>query len=249
MKVINKKKLFLLLFAMLFANFKGFATNVPVTTDSRIKTFVYSENEVFRIIVHHGYQTSIEFGESEEINMISIGNNYAWQLTPVDRRLFIKPLEENIITNMTVLTSLRAYHFEVQSKLITYTVDEELAYVIRFYYPELDPNRLPNASKKSHQMVAQTNVSDEDVLEDFNFNYEISCNNAVAPLQVFDNGKNTFFKFDLPDNATPEISYRELLRYKPLEKKQRGNFVVVDKVARDFKVEYQGMKSYVHRKD
>ena len=54
----------------------------PIATDSRIKTFVYSENDVFRVVVHHGYQTSVEFAEGEEISMISIGNNYAWQLTP-----------------------------------------------------------------------------------------------------------------------------------------------------------------------
>lgn len=250
MRVVNIKSLFLSIIAVLLTSFCAYATNVPVTTDSRIKTFVYSENEVFRVIVHHGYQTSIEFGEGEEISMISIGNNYAWQLTPMERRLFIKPLEENIITNMTVLTNMRAYHFEIQSKLITYTVDEELAYVIRFYYPDTDPNRVPNNPERTmHQMVAKTNVSEEDLLEDFNFNYEISCNNAVAPLQVFDNGKNTFFRFDLPDNAVPEIMYRDFIKYRALEKKQRGNFIVVDKIAKDFKIEYQGTKSYVHRKD
>lgn len=250
MKAFSNKLLFLLISLFLLYSFTACATNVPITTDSRIKTFVYSENEVFRVIVHHGYQTSIEFAEGEEINMISIGNNYAWQLTPVGRRLFIKPLEENIITNMTVLTNVRAYHFEVQSKLITYTVDEELAYVIRFYYPESDPNRLPNmGNSKMQTMVSANNVNEDEVLEDFNFNYEISCDNEVSPVQVFDNGTNTFFRFNLPGNAVPEIMARDLLRYKSLEKRQRGNFIVVDQIARSFKIEYQGVVSYVRRKD
>ena len=59
----------------------------PIAIDSRIKTFIYSENEVFRLVVHYGYQTSIEFAEDEEIQTISAGNNYAWQLKnskPID---------------------------------------------------------------------------------------------------------------------------------------------------------------------
>jgi type IV secretion system protein VirB9 len=68
------------------------ADNKPIAMDSRIKTFIYSENEVFRLVVHYGYQTSIEFADGEEIQTISVGNNYAWQLTPVGRRLFIKAI-------------------------------------------------------------------------------------------------------------------------------------------------------------
>ncbi|MDJ1407606.1 MAG: hypothetical protein MRQ13_04430 [Candidatus Midichloria sp.] len=43
----------------------------PIATDSRIRTFVYSQNEVFGIVVHYGYQTNIEFADGEEIQTIS----------------------------------------------------------------------------------------------------------------------------------------------------------------------------------
>jgi len=33
----------------------------PITTDSRIKTLVFSPNEVFTITTHYGYQSNIEF--------------------------------------------------------------------------------------------------------------------------------------------------------------------------------------------
>lgn len=107
----------------------------PITTDSRIKTFIYNENEIFKVLIHTGFQSSIEFANGEEVETISIGEAYAWKLTPIGRRLFIKPLENNIHTNVTVITNRRTYQFEIRSKSPEDEVDEELCYVVRFYYP------------------------------------------------------------------------------------------------------------------
>lgn len=111
-------------------------SDVPVTTDSRIKTYVYNENEVFLVVVHYGYQSSIELAIGEEVETLSIGDSYAWKITPVGRRLFIKPLEENIHTNMTVVTNRRTYQFDIVSKMPDENIDRELVYVVRFYYPD-----------------------------------------------------------------------------------------------------------------
>jgi type IV secretion system protein VirB9 len=112
----------------------------PITTDNRIKTYVYSENEVFLLLVNYGYQASIEFGIGEEVETISIGDSYAWKITPVGRRLFIKSLEENMHTNMTVITNKRTYQFDVISKPIDENIDKDLVYVVRFFYPTSTDN-------------------------------------------------------------------------------------------------------------
>jgi type IV secretion system protein VirB9 len=111
----------------------------PITTDSRIKTFVYNENEVYPIVVHYGYQTSIEFGTGEEASTTSIGDSYSWKLTRVGNRLFIKTLESNAHTNLTIITNRRTYQFDLLSKMPDEHLDEELVYVVRFFYP--DDNR------------------------------------------------------------------------------------------------------------
>lgn len=108
----------------------------PITTDNRIKTYIYNENEIYPVVIYYGYQTSIEFAHGEEVSSISMGESYSWQITPVGRRLFIKPFEENMHTNMTILTNKRAYQFDLFSKKIENKYDENLVYVMRFYYPE-----------------------------------------------------------------------------------------------------------------
>lgn len=116
----------------------------PITTDSRIKTFVFNANEVFAITTHYGYQSNIEFGAKETIDTVSVGDRVAWQIIPAGRRLFIRSMEENAHTNMTVVTNLRAYQFELRSSSSDAVFgSEQLTYVVRFFYPDDVANGAP----------------------------------------------------------------------------------------------------------
>ena len=132
---IEKKllKIIILLFTIL-SNFSY--ADEPITTDNRVKTYVYNENEIYPLVIYYGYQTSIEFAKGEEVSSISMGDSYVWQINPVGRRIFVKPLEENMHTNMTILTNKRAYQFDLFSKKVENEFNNDLVYVMRFYYPD-----------------------------------------------------------------------------------------------------------------
>lgn len=110
--------------------------DVPLTTDNRIKTYIYSPNEVYLLVLHHGFQSSIEFGKNESIETITLGDAYAWKITPLGNRLFIKPMEKNIRTNMTIITSRRTYQFDIVAKELESGEEKDLVYVMRFHYPK-----------------------------------------------------------------------------------------------------------------
>jgi type IV secretion system protein VirB9 len=110
--------------------------DIPITTDNRIKTYIYNPNEVYLLVLHFGYQSHIEFAKGEEIQTISLGDSYAWKITPLDNRLFIRPLEKNIRTNMTIITNKRTYQFDIVSEELEMGEEKDLVYVIRFYYPK-----------------------------------------------------------------------------------------------------------------
>ena len=108
----------------------------PIVSDSRIKTFVYNPNEVFAVTTEYGYQSNIEFGENESIDTVSVGDRVGWQIIPADRRLFIRAMENNAHTNMTVVTNRRAYQFDLKAANASEVIgSEQLVYVVRFYYP------------------------------------------------------------------------------------------------------------------
>ncbi len=110
--------------------------DLAITTDNRIKTYIHNPNEVYLLVLHFGFQSSIEFAKNEEIQNIVLGESYAWKITPLANRLFIKPLEKNIRTNMTIITNKRTYQFDVVSKELEEGREKDLVYVVRFYYPK-----------------------------------------------------------------------------------------------------------------
>ena len=161
----------------------------PVITDSRVKTLVYNENDVYSLLTHYGYQSNIEFHPKERIQTVVLGDRVNWQIIPSGRRIFIRPLEENLHTNMTVVTSERSYQFDLRSNDGgTLKPDEELVYVVRFYYPEDDARNLPAvyAGELSPQhgqpMMAMPSI---------NYRYSFSGPDALAPQKIFDDGQST----------------------------------------------------------
>ncbi len=173
----------------------------PITTDSRIKTLVYNANEVFNITTHYGYQSNIEFGPKETIDTISVGDRVAWQITPAGHRLFIRAQEENAHTNMTVVTNLHAYQFDLRSSSADAVFgSEELTYVVRFFYPEdAQGQMMPHAAPLSTGSVPTASGGPQ-----FNYKYTYSGPAAIAPVKIFDDGKSTYFKFN--PGATPKIA-------------------------------------------
>ena len=129
------KTIFLIIALFSYVNISN--ANLPIATDSRIKTLIYSPTEIFRLKFHHNYQSYIEFPRNEKFKIITVGDSFAWQIKQVDNRLFIKPKQSGVSTNMTIITNKRPYHLEiVSSNAGITTIDAELAFVTKFYYPD-----------------------------------------------------------------------------------------------------------------
>jgi type IV secretion system protein VirB9 len=124
----------IILFLGNFTN--ALASQNSIITDSRIKTYVYSPNDVYLLVLHYGFLSHIEFAKNESIETITLGDSFAWKVTPLGNRLFIKPLERNIRTNMTIITNKRTYQFDIVAKELLSGEEKDLVYVIRFQYPK-----------------------------------------------------------------------------------------------------------------
>ncbi|MBN8512496.1 MAG: TrbG/VirB9 family P-type conjugative transfer protein [Rickettsiales bacterium] len=107
-----------------------------LTTDNRIKTYFYNPNEVYLLVLHYGFQSHIEFAKNENIETITLGDSFAWKITPLGNRLFIRPMEKDIRTNMTIITDKRTYQFDIVAKDLEDDEEKDMVYVIRFQYPK-----------------------------------------------------------------------------------------------------------------
>lgn len=178
----------------LLASSPAMAERIPRSgkADARIKTLTYHENDVYRLRGAYGYTTTIEFSEKEQIEKISLGDSEAWQVIKPKQQpniLFIKPLEENADTNMTVLTSKRMYTFDMAAGHAATSQSPTLAFLIKFIYPEEQTLELASFADKS----ASFNPLASTPASEWNFDYSYAGDKKLRPERVFDDGAFTYF--------------------------------------------------------
>ncbi len=208
----------------------------PGPVDPRMRVIAYDPDQVVALAGHLGYQMMIEFDAGERIENVSIGDSVSWQITPnrAANLLFIKPVERHAATNMTVVTNLRRYAFELRAydpgraeNLITYN--------LRFIYPAP-----PAVLEEAPPVEAEPDVAE------LNFNYSFSGARAIIPAKVFDDGRFTFFEFaeglDSPAIFVIGPDGGEEL----VNNQVRGRYTVVDRVAEEFVLRYGRSRTRVH---
>ena len=93
----------------------NYLDDLSITRDNRIHTYIYNPNEVYLLKLHFGFQSHIEFAKNEEVQNVILGDTYGWKMDRIGNKLFIKPLEKYIRTNMTIITNKRTYEFDISS--------------------------------------------------------------------------------------------------------------------------------------
>ncbi len=172
----------------------------PTPIDDRIKLMVYNPHDVFKYIGYYGYQANIEFASDESIESVSMGDSTAWQIVPSGNRMFIKPIQQDATTNMTVITNKRTYYFELYAQNAVDIRDPEMAFSIKFLYPENDEE-----NDSIRQLSGGISDPDLEHPETLNFNYTMSGSDEIAPMQVYDDGEFTYLLFRDKNAEIPAI--------------------------------------------
>jgi len=178
----------------------GVLTPRPIGNEHRIKVINYMPNSVIKFVGHYMYHSIIEFGPDEEIDTITMGTPTGWQMHPEGNRIFLKPINEDATTNMTVITNKRMYFFEMYAEYAKGLDDKNLAFIMKFIYPEK-----PGTSVSS---TTQNGFSPPDLSDPspYNFHYRISGKRSVIePVIVFDDGEFTYIKFRNINTEVPSV--------------------------------------------
>ncbi|MGH7028693.1 TrbG/VirB9 family P-type conjugative transfer protein [Brevundimonas sp.] len=144
--------------------------------DQRLRLIPYNPAQVVRLAAATNYQLTLIFGSDERVENVAIGDSEAWQATLNNRgdALFLKPLRSNGVTNMTVITDLRVYSFELSA---TYGPTAETPYTVRFTHP--DKARNENAP------TAQATTG----------RYRLRGARALRPSAISDDGVRTYVEW------------------------------------------------------
>lgn len=205
----------------------------PGTADARIKSYTYHENDVFYLKGHYGFTTVIEFSAKEKVESISIGDSEAWQVMPGSRKnlIYIKPLEQNAETNMTVLTSKRIYTFELTADRAASPKSRDLTFRVKFRYPDEESLELANFGSKS---AGRYNPLDGADISAWNFDYSYAGDRGLRPKRVFDDGTFTYFEFN-KSGLTPAIfAVDDEGNESIVNFNAEGSYIIVNSTGRQF---------------
>jgi type IV secretion system protein VirB9 len=158
----------------------------PGTGDPRIQSIEYDASQVVQIQAAPGYQVTLELGSDEQIENVAVGDSGAWQVTANRNgsRLFVKPVQSGVTTNMTVVTNVRVYAFEL---VPLFGPSPDMAYTIRFRYPAA--------------AAASASAEAELIVEG---RYRLSGERTLRPSRISDDGRHTYIEFPR-DQAIPAI--------------------------------------------
>lgn len=231
--------------------FTAEAAKLPraLSSDNRVKQVPYDPNQVYELVGTYGYQTSIEFEADEMVKVVALGDTISWQSMPFRNRVFLKPVEDNADTNMTVITSKRTYYFQLNSS----KAKTGQSYLIRFVYPTSRVTSLNDASEAPAAATAGP-VTSTGTPTSPNINYGYSGDKEAIGLQgVMDDGQFTKFLMkkgqDLPQfyrvlpdgtetmvNAHREGDYWVVQRLASMFVVRSGNsYICVENLANPYK--------------
>lgn len=155
----------------------------PGYGDARMQTIDYRRDQVVEIEGAPGYQVMIALAPDEQIQNIAIGDSGAWQVfaSQSGNMLFVRPAQDGVSTNMTVITSARFYAFDLVP------ANGSPPYEVRFRYPaEPAGNAVSSAAAQSAGM------------------YRLSGTRSLWPVRMHDDGVKTYI--DWPqDVALPAV--------------------------------------------
>jgi type IV secretion system protein VirB9 len=203
----------------------------PIQLDHRVRVVIYQPDEVFKFTGHYRYQSAIEFAPDEQIVTISMGDSTAWMLNPSGNRLFLKPLEQDATTNMTLLTNQRTYLFELHAQETDDINDKDMVFIMRFIYPDGSGGTQSFTSYLDSVPVPELDKHPER----YNFDYTVSGNDDIKPIRIFDDGEFTYFQFQDKNAEVPAFFWVDsegneaLINYRT-----RGDYIVVERVSSRF---------------
>ncbi len=220
-------RLVLLTLALLTAAPAAAVAVPPGPIDPRIRTIVYNPREVVTIVGQLGYQMVLSFGVGERIENISVGDSLGWQVTPNKKAdlLFLKPIDRLPSTNMTIVTNLRRYNFELIA--VASSTRRAQTYDIRFVYPN-EELAVTSAA------IPETPVSDATPPDGWNFAYSYDGSKVTLPARVFDDGRFTYFQWPVTVDTPAVFAVQPDGKEALVNHITRGRYLVVEQVAAQF---------------
>ncbi|MEB3047391.1 P-type conjugative transfer protein VirB9 [Rhizobium mulingense] len=211
--------------------------------DSRIRFVDYQPYNITKIVGTLRSSVQVEFAADEEIAHVALGNSVAWEVAPAGNILFLKPRENQPVTNISVVTtrrdgSTRSYQMELTVRDGSVEAGHNTYFYVKYRYPA-DEAKLRRQEAAATAQAAEAWQADRvlalhEAYGPRNWRYSAQGSQALEPQAVYDNGKVTTFAFvgnqEMPAMYMENSDGTESLVPKSVD----GNLVLVHAISRKF---------------
>lgn len=221
------------------------ALEIPrgASQDSRVRFIDYQPYNITRVVGTLRSSVQVEFAADEEIAHVALGNSVAWEVAPAGNILFLKPRENQPVTNISVVTtrrdgSTRSYQMELTVRDGSVEAGQNTYFYVKYRYPADEAERRKQDAAARAQ-AAQAGEADRvlslhEAYGPRNWRYSAQGAQALEPQAVYDNGKVTTFAFvgnqEMPAIYMENSDGTESLVPKSVD----GNLVLVHAIGRKF---------------
>ncbi|MCZ7854701.1 P-type conjugative transfer protein VirB9 [Agrobacterium salinitolerans] len=221
------------------------ALEIPrgASQDSRVRFIDYQPYNITRVVGTLRSSVQVEFAADEEIAHVALGNSVAWEVAPAGNILFLKPRENQPVTNISVVTtrrdgSTRSYQMELTVRDGSVEAGQNTYFYVKYRYPADEAERRREVAA-ARALAAQAGEADRvlslhEAYGPRNWRYSARGSQALEPQAVYDNGKVTTFAFvgnqEMPAIYMENSDGTESLVPKSVD----GNLVLVHAISRKF---------------
>ncbi len=221
------------------------ALEIPrgASQDSRVRFTDYQPYNITRVVGTLRSSVQVEFADDEEIAHVALGNSVAWEVAPAGHILFLKPRENQPVTNISVVTtrrdgSTRSYQMELTVRDGSVEAGQNTYFYVKYRYPADEAERR-RQDAAARALAAQAGEADRvlslhEAYGPRNWRYSAQGSQALEPQAVYDNGKITTFAFggnqEMPAIFMENSDGTESLVPKSVD----GNLVRVHVISRKF---------------
>jgi type IV secretion system protein VirB9 len=211
--------------------------------DNRVRFVNYQPYNITRIVGTIRSSVQVEFAPDEEIAHVALGNTVAWEVAPAGNILFLKPRENQPVTNISVVTtrrngSKRSYQMELVVRDGAVDAGQNTYFYVKYRYPA-DVAERRRLEEEARKRAAEAGYADQvlGIHEQYgprNWRYSAQGSAAIEPQAVYDNGKVTTFAFsgnqEMPAIYIENSDGTESL----VPKTVHGDVVLVHAISRKF---------------
>ncbi len=170
--------------------------------DSRLRTALYSAEEIYRLVGFVGYDIELIFEPGEHFMGKGGGDLEGLTIDAYENHVHIKPRAAVVATNLVIYTDRRVYRFDYSaSSHRPNRLVDEVMYAVRFTYPAAESVEARGRKKIERDL----NLTKTDRTR--NTDYWFCGNPSVKPVAASDDSVQTRLSFG-PRSEIPAIFVR-----------------------------------------